>query len=388
MKKLSTQTAIFVSLAFILGCNEFMIVGILTNIATDLNVSLIKVGSLVTIFAFIYALSTPVLTLAVGKRSKYYTLLTFFALFIIGNTLSAFATNFTVLLLSRIICALFAGAIISIAVAFSTILAPPEKRNAFIAWIFSGFSIASVLGVPLGTFLSTKINWRFSFLFITLCSLVVFWLLAISLPKWKDSVETSLHQQLQLMRDPQILLSCAMVLLGAGSVYVFYTYLEPLLSQILHFTHSQVSLMLLAYGVMTIFSNQFSGKIDQRGGIKKLPWIYLAEVLVFGGLWFFTHSISLTIVSLLLIGVLMYLPNSPLTILFLRVAEERHPQSIILASSLNSIFFNFGISLGSAIGGSIVSGFGIAFVGFGSALLALLAWFAALLLNQQQKTTL
>lgn len=144
MKLFKVQSLILISIAFVLGCSEYMIVGILDNLAKQFQSSISQIGYLVTGFALVYAISTPLITLTIGKKSLYQTLLILLSIFIIGNLLTVFANSYLVLALSRFITAASSGACIAVALAFANFIAPLKKRGWLVSWVFSGFSIASV----------------------------------------------------------------------------------------------------------------------------------------------------------------------------------------------------------------------------------------------------
>lgn len=150
MKQFKVRSFVLVLIAFVLGFSEFLIVGILDDLGAQFNVPVATVGYLVTIFAIVYAISTPFITILLGKYNLFGGLLLMMGIFTLGNVLSFLATNFVFLAVSRIITASVAGAAISIALTFVGYIAPMAKRGWLLSWVFSGFSIASVVGVPLG----------------------------------------------------------------------------------------------------------------------------------------------------------------------------------------------------------------------------------------------
>src|SRR5699024_74546 len=153
-----------------LGCNEFIVVGVLSDIAQEYRIPVATVGYLATLFATVYAVSTPFITVLTSRFSRYKTLMTFMVIFIGGYTLSGFAMTYPVLLLSRMMTAMVAGAIISLIMTFASSIAPREKRASLVSWIFAGFSIASVFGVPIGTAISTSYSWHDAFYLISVIS--------------------------------------------------------------------------------------------------------------------------------------------------------------------------------------------------------------------------
>lgn len=163
MSKFKLQSLIFILVAFMLGCNEFIVVGILSDLSKQFQVPISIMGYLVTIFATVYAVSTPFVTVLTSRYNRYKTLLSLMLVFLIGNTLSGLATNYIFMVISRIITATTAGSIISLVMTFASTIAPRDKRASLVSWIFAGFSIASVFGVPIGVAISTSYNWRYTF---------------------------------------------------------------------------------------------------------------------------------------------------------------------------------------------------------------------------------
>lgn len=157
------QASALVLVAFMLGCNEFMVVGVLSDIARSLRVTVATAGYLVTIFAVVYAVSTPLITILTNRFGRYPLLMTLMVIFLIGNTWSGFTSSYGWFLLTRMITAAVAGTIESLIIVFANDIAPREKRAMLISWLAAGFSIASVVGVPVGTTISTAYSWHVAF---------------------------------------------------------------------------------------------------------------------------------------------------------------------------------------------------------------------------------
>lgn len=380
MKKYRLQAIVLVLVAFMLGCNELIMVGIISDIARQFSVSLATVGYLVTIFATVYAVSTPIITIYSSRFNRYKTLIVLMVIFLVGNTFTGLAPNYVSLVISRIMTACVAGVIISLVMTFATMIAPREKRTALVSWIFSGFSIASVFGVPIGTAISTRFGWRYAFLLVSVISVITLVFLCVLLPKDSKAVQSSLGNQLSLLKDARIYLGIALVLFGAATMYSYYTYIRPLLTTELGFNLNNLNWLLFLIGIMNIISNQISGVLAALAGLKAMPLVFIAEVVL---LILLPFSLGVKLVGLLLLLTLTTsLLNSPIQIHFLSVAERDYPQSLLLASSLNSIFFNFGISIGSATASSLVHSVGVANISFGGAFYAVIALILVLLLNR------
>ncbi|KRM59948.1 major facilitator superfamily protein [Secundilactobacillus malefermentans DSM 5705 = KCTC 3548] len=368
MKQFKIQSLILILIAFTLGISEFLIVGILDDLSAQFNVSVAAVGYLVTIFALVYAVSTPFITLLIGKHNLFWGLFGLMGIFTFGNILSFISPNFTVFTISRIITALVSGVAISIALSFAGHIAPLPKRGWLLSWVFAGFSIASVLGVPLGTWISTNLGWRISFLTIIIISFITMGLILASLPRDFKQQASSIMGQLALLKDRRIQVGMFLPMFNLASIYVFYTYLRPILTTQLHFSTGMLTILLFVFGITNIIGNRMSGKLTEGPGLNVMPQVYIGQfvLLLIMPLAFLYSWVGVLVLMLLITS--MPLLGSPIQILFLQVAEEAYPQSIVLASSLNSIFSNFGIALGSATGGVLVSSIGMNSVGPGGAI--------------------
>lgn len=385
MNKFRLQSIVFVLTAFMLGCNEFIMIGIISDIAHQFNVSIAVVGYLVTIFATVYAISTPLITIFTNRFNRFKTLMVLMLVFLIGNTATALAPNYFMLVVARMVTAAVAGSIISLIMTFASSVAPMDKRPALISWIFSGFSIASVFGVPIGTAISTAYGWRNAFLIVSVISVLTLVLLFWLLPRQIKQVTSSLGKQLSLMKDPRVYDGVVLVLFGAAAMYGYYTYIRPLLTTELGFSLSSLNWLLFLLGLMSIFSNQLSGQLASHGGLVHMPKVYILEIALLFILPLTLHLAIFGLVVLLVLSLITSVLNSPIQLHFLNVAEQDYPQSIVLASSLNSIFFNFGISLGSATSSTMVDVAGVHNISFGAGVFALIALVMVVLLNRAIK---
>ncbi|WP_416353293.1 MFS transporter [Agrilactobacillus fermenti] len=386
MKKFTLQSIVFVLVAFMLGCNEFIVVGILSDLVKDFSVSLATVGYLVTIFATVYAVSTPFITVLTSRFPRYKTLLTLIGIFFVGNTLSGLATNFVFMVVSRILTAMTAGSIISLVMTFSSQIAPREKRASLVSWVFAGFSIASVFGVPIGVAISTSIGWRYVFFSISVLTLIVFGLLLFLLPRHVTQTTSSIKNQLTLLLDARIYLGVALVLFSAAAMYGYYTYIRPLLTTAMGFSLGSLNWLLFIIGIMSIINNRLSGKLAEKAdSLHRLPKFYIADIIL---LVLLPLGLSNQIVGLgmiLALTLIITILNAPLQLHFLNIADADYPQSLVLASSLSSIFFNFGISLGSATASILVGPIGLNRISFGSAVFAGIALGLVIALNRANK---
>ena len=388
MKYFKFQSFVLVLIAFTLGFSEFLIVGILDDLSRQFQVSVATIGYLVTIFALVYAISTPIITLMLGKANLFWSLLALMGVFTSGNILSLTASNFGWFAVSRVVTALVSGVAISIALSFVSRIAPMAKRGWLLSWVFSGFSIASVLGVPLGTWISTNFGWRVSFLTIIVIAVITMGLTLVALPRDFKQKPSSISGQLALLKDRRIQVGMFLPMFNLAAIYVFYTYLRPIITTKLHFSTTMLTVLLFVFGIANIIGNQISGKLTEGPGLRVMPAIYLAQFILLMVMPITFNFSGAGVLVLMLLIISMPLLNSPIQIEFLQVAETDYPQSIVLASSLNSIFSNFGIALGSATGGLVVTHLGMNAVGPGGAIYSLVTFILVIWLNRLNKPQL
>ncbi|OZG66357.1 arabinose transporter [Bifidobacterium hapali] len=366
---------VLVSISFMLGMSEFIVVGILPDIARGLSVSEVTVGNLVSLFAFVYAPVTPLGSAISARFPRFATHLTLMAVFLVGNILCAFAPNYAVLVVARIMIALVSGTLVAIAMTYAPDVTVDQYRTKFIAWVFSGFSIASVVGVPVGTWIANTFGWRWAFHLIDVLTLALIVSMVVVLPRNSHMMQVGFVRQFRLFIDRRIWLGVLAVVCGAASSYVFYTYLTPIMRDEIHIPEQFLSLGLVVYGVACLWSNLHAGKLAERGrGVEPLyhlRWVFLAHAALLCSLALARVIPFYGAILLIVLGMFMYLFNASSQVLYMDVAAESHPGSMNLAASLNSMSFNIGIAIGSAVGGLVNDHLGLTWLGPFGALFAL-----------------
>lgn len=358
---------VLISLSFMLGMSEFIVVGILPDIAAGLKVSEVTVGNLVSLFAFVYAPVTPLGSALSARFPRFATHLTLVGVFLIGNVLCAFASNYGVLVVARILIALVSGTLVAIAMTYAPDVTTEQYRTKFIAWVFSGFSIASVVGVPVGTWVANTFGWRWAFHLVNVLTVALMVLMVMVLPRNSHIVKIGFLPQFRLFFDRRIQLGVLAVVFGAAATYVFYTYLTPIMRDEVHVPEQYLSVGLVIFGAACLWSNLYGGKLADRGrGVEPLTHIrpiYCAHAVLMASL-IVTHWVPVYGALLLVVlGMFMYLQNSASQVLYMDVASQSHPGSLNLAASLNSMSFNIGIAVGSAVGGLVNTHLGLMWLG-------------------------
>ena len=382
MKQAKLRSFTFILVAFMLGCNEFMVVGVLSDIARSYHVPLSTVGFLVTAFAGVYAISTPIITTLASNWNRYKLLMLLMTVFFIGNTLTAIAPTLGWLLFARIITAAVAGTIISLINLLVSIITPMDKRPMVLAWVGAGFSIASVIGVPLGTTIATLLSWHDSFWIISGLTLIVFALLVWLTPRDTPQVKGSILEQLALLKDHRVLLGIGITVAVLSLQYTFYTYVRPLITTVMGFSLTSLNWLLFLLGVMSIIGNEIAGIVASHNGVQKLSIVFILMTILslVLGIALGNKITGMLVLAALCVVVIIY--GTTIQLVFISVAEKEYPQSLALATSLISIFANVGISLGSFTASTTVNFANLTMLGYVGAVYGLLAIGLSLVLRR------
>ena len=251
--------------AFAIGTTEFVIVGLIPTMASDLNVSLPSAGLLVSLYALGVAIGAPVLTALTGKWNRKAVLLTVMALFVIGNLLAWQAPGYNTLIAARILTGLAHGVFFSIGSTIATGLVSKDKAASAIAIMFTGLTVALVTGVPLGTYIGQTFGWQATFLIVALLGLIALIGSAILVPSnLKQPPAAKISAQLKVLTQPRLLLVYAITALGYGGTFTAFTFLAPILENVSGFDSSSISLIMLVYGVSVAVGNIWGGKWPTR----------------------------------------------------------------------------------------------------------------------------
>ena len=357
--------ALLVLLGFSLGFSEFTVIGIEPELAEAFDVPLARVGELISFFSVAYAVLTPLLAVSTGRFKRFTLLIVYVALFCVSNIMMTFAPTFEVLLAARILLGAVSGALLAVSVTFIPELVGVHRMSMMISVVYAAFSVAMVVATSVGKIVAEVLDWH---------AVMIIALVLAVLPRHGSTDEPStVREQAGLLTEPQILVGIAIFLFGVGSVYVFYGYVTPYLEDVLGMDAVGASMTLMVYGVMCFISNLISGWVDLKYGMKALLVVFPVQALFLVALFLVSPAMPWSLVPVMLVGLSMYVVSVSCISLFIRVARERHPKAMVLASSLEPMAFNIGIAFGTAIGGAVVSGPGLRYVGLVGALFSLVA---------------
>ncbi len=380
-------TVALVTVGFALGFAEFIVIGITPDIAEIYQIPLSDAGNLVGYFAVAYAVSTPIIVLSTGRFRRFPLFVIFLIVFNVGNILAILAPSYEVLMLARICTAIVSGVTLSTVMTFINDIIPQEQAPRIISFVYAGFSVASVLGTPIGTLLSDAFGIKSAFVAVEAVALLVTVLLLISVPRsGSTDVSSSVREQLVILKDRRIILVLVMKAFGMAATYVFYVYVTPILEDSVGLSVWMVSLVLFFYGGATIVSNLGSGSLAQRYGLGKLPLMFAlqAVVLVLLGVSLASGNTVLCIINVVLTGVFIYHMNAPLQSYLLQVSAKDYPRALTLASAVMPTSSDIGIATGSFMGGVVATNLGFAWSGPVGAVLAVVSVVAAFMILQPE----
>ncbi|MFE6074212.1 MFS transporter [Paenibacillus sp. NPDC057886] len=335
--------------AFAIGMTEYIIMGLLPEVAKSLQVSIPLAGLLITGYALGVAIGAPIITVATHRMKRKQLLLFLMILFIAGNALAALAPNYGILMVARIVAALTHGSFFGVGSVIAAGLVPKEKRAGAIAIMFTGLTLATILGVPIGTFIGQTYGWRSSFWTITIIGLIALIGIAILVPKVKAS-SSSLKQELGVLRRPTVYVALLMTTFGFGGVFTAFTYISPILTDITKFPVSSVSYILVLFGVGSALGNIVGGKLADRKLMPSLLGILVVLAIVLAILSITDQYKVPALITIFVLGMAALGTVPGLQLHMLNTAKE----APTLASSLNVAAFNLGNALGAYIGGLVI----------------------------------
>ncbi|RFB35847.1 MFS transporter [Brevibacillus sp. VP] len=358
--------------AFAIGTTEFISVGLLPLIADDLNISVSTSALTVTLYALGVTFGAPILTSLTSSIPRKSLLFWIMLVFIIGNTLAATANGIVILLIARIISAFSHGVFMSIGSTIAADLVPENRRASAIAFMFSGLTVATVTGVPLGTFIGQQLGWRAAFIGIVVIGILAFIANMILIPSdLRKGTKTPLREQLKLVTNGRLLLAFIITAIGYGGTFVVFTYLSPLLHDITGFKETTVAIILLGYGIAIAIGNVIGGKAANHNPISALFYMFTIQFIVLFILTFTAPFKAAGLITIFFMGLLAFMNVPGLQVYVVMLAERYAPKAVDVASALNIAAFNAGIAIGAYLGGIVTDKLGLIHTAWVGALMVL-----------------
>lgn len=337
--------------AFGIGTTEFVIMGLLPDVARDLAVSIPDAGLLITGYALGVVFGAPILAIGTANMPRKATLLGMTLMFILGNILCALAPNYATLMAARVVTALCHGAFFGIGSVVAAGLVAPNKRAQAIAMMFTGLTLANVLGVPLGTALGQYAGWRSTFWAVSVIGVIAAIAQWLWLPKDIAMDKANLASEFKVLGKINVLLALGMSVLASTSLFSVFTYIAPILQDITGVSPHGVTIMLLLFGVGLTAGSMLGGRLADSRLLPSLVGMALATAVVLAAFTQTSHSAIPAAITLVLWGIFAF---ALCPILQLLIIDQAH-EAPNLGSTLNQSAFNLGNAAGAWMGGLVVA---------------------------------
>lgn len=363
--------------AFGIGVTEFVIMGLLLEVSTDLAVSISAAGLLISGYALGVMVGAPIVTVMTGRWPRKTVLLALMVIFVLGNAAAALAPSYTTLMAARVLTSFAHGTFFGVGSVVATGLVAADKRASAIAIMFTGLTVATILGVPFGTWLGQAFGWRSTFWAVALIGLIALAVIALYVPRDQAAPEASdWRQDVRVLVRPTVLLGLLTTVLGFGGMFAVFTYIAPMLTQLTGFTDAAVSPILLVFGGGLMVGNLIGGRLADGRLVPTMLGTLLVLALVLGAMTFVVHDKLLMVAFVGLLGAAAF---ATVPALQMWVLEKAQGAGQSLASSFNIGAFNLGNAAGAWLGGAVIDhGLGLGALPWVAALVPLAAFIVAL----------
>ena len=342
---------IFMIGTFTVGMAEYVVTGLLTQIADDMKVSVSSAGLLISVYAISVALIGPLMRIITLKVHAHRLLPILVAIFIISNIVGMLAPNFNVLLLSRLMSAAMHAPFFGVCMSVAATVAPPAKKTQAIALVQAGLTIAVMLGVPFGSFLGGFANWRVVFGFMIVLAIITMLGMIKFVPNVSLSAEANISKELTVFKNPHILIVIAIIVFGYSGVFTTYTFMEPMIRDFSPFKIVGLTVCLFMFGLGGVIGNLITGNVPENKLTKNL---YLTFLLLFLTIVLFVTVIQNSILALIICFLFGFgtFGTTPLLNSKIILSAKEAP---LLASTLAASIFNVANFLGAIIGSILLS---------------------------------
>ena len=342
--------------AFAIGMTEFVIMGLLPNIARDFDVTVSQAGQLITGYALGVAIGGPIIVMLTIKWNRKYLLIVLMGIFIIGNLTASFSPNYGFMMTSRIITSLAHGSFFGIGSILAASMVRPEKRASAMALMFMGLSMSNILGVPFGTLIGQNFGWPMTFIIISIIGALALIGIIIFVPMQRETIKSSVLNELQILKEKRLWLTLAVTLFGFSSVFAYFTYISTVLIDVSNVQENLISYLLIIFGIWVTLGNVVGGKLADWNLNKALKIIFIVFILYFILLYFVQMNSILMVAGIFFFGLIGFSMSPSLQFKSTLISQD----APTLASTLNQSAFNLGNALGAFIGGVVVTNLPIA----------------------------
>lgn len=339
---------------FAIGTTEYASVGVLPQIAGDFGINMARAGLVVSGYALGVSVGSPILAALTGGVSRKTLMLAIMALFVLANAAAALSANYEMLLIARVVSALPHGVFFGVGAAIAASFVAEDRRASAVAIVFGGLTIAVAAGVPLATVIGQRLGWPMSYWFVAAVGLVSFVAMAATLPRTIDIAPAgSLIDQIKVLGSGRLLLAFGMNFCAWGGTFVAFAYLPSILAEITGFGPNGVAWMLSLYGVSVIVGNFLGGRVSDKALVPVLAVMLGTQAAVLLIFTFTAPSMIGSILTLGVLGALMFCNVPGLALHVVQLANRYRPGNVDIASTINVSAANAGIALGAFIGGTV-----------------------------------
>ncbi|SDO25951.1 MFS transporter, DHA1 family, arabinose polymer transporter [Streptomyces sp. cf386] len=356
--------------AFGIGTTEFVMMGLLPEVANDLHISIPSAGHLVSAYALGVVIGAPLLAAVTARMPRRTVLIALMALFVAGNAASAFAPDNSWLLVARFVSGLPHGAFFGVGAVVATSMVAPERKARSVSLMFLGLTVANVAGVPVATLMGQHLGWRATFLGVSTIGLAAIASLALLIPHDRvPAPSAGLRGELAALKSLPVWLALGTTVAGFGALFAAYSYVTPMLTDAAGYADASVTLLLALFGVGATIGNLLGGRLADHamrgtlfGGLLSLAAVLALFPLLMSTAW--SAALAVT-----LLGMAAFVTGSPLNLMVM----EKASSAPSLASSANQAAFNLANAGGAWIGGlALAAGFGVTSPALAGAALAVL----------------
>jgi len=331
-----------------IGITEFVMMGLLPDIAKDLNISIPQAGHLISAYALGVVIGAPLLVLIAGSYPPKRILMVLMGMFTVFNALSAFAPGYHTMFIARLLAGLPHGAFFGVGSVVASRLADKGKEARAVSLMFAGLTVANILGVPLGTYIGHNFSWRYTFVIIVIVGLVTLLSLKFWMPNLPATKNRDLGKELNFFKLPESWLIILMIAIGTGGLFSWYSYIAPLLTEVSGFSAGSITYILVIAGAGMMVGNFIGGRLADRFSPARATFALLIAMSV---TLLIVHFVSgnqvMALIMTFVAGAVAFAAASPIQMLMINTAKG----SEMLAASVSQASFNIGNALGAFLGG-------------------------------------
>lgn len=334
--------------AFAIGMTEFTIMGMTQDMAKDLNLDIPTIGHFIAIYALGVVVGAPTLVLATSKYSPKKVLLFLMFLFLIFNGLFALAPDYLTLMISRFMSGLPHGAYFGVASVVATKISDEGKQAQAIAIMFTGMTIANLIGVPVGTYVGHHFSWRYTYLFISLCGALTMIAIYFWLPVMLAQSSANVSKQLDYFKTKRAWIIITMISIGTGGLFAWMSYIDPLMTNIGHIAPERVTFIMLLVGLGMFVGNLLGGKLaDTISPVRATIICFSAMAICLIMVYFTIYIEGAAYFWAFVTGMISFTIGSPLQMVLIKSAKG----SETIAAAGGQASFNLGNTFGAFFGG-------------------------------------